>query len=100
MCARCQAMSAAALHGSFGPKIASDARGFYGCPPGCHCRRGRWSDRLLCLRDHVRPFHWFEQQPWQVKVAVLLAPLWAFLIYRGPETMRAMTELVRAALSR
>jgi len=86
--------------GSFGPNISSDARGFYGCPPACHYRRGPWLDRLLRLRDNVRPFHWLDRQPWQVKVAVLLAPLWAFLIYRGPETIRALTELVKAALSK
>jgi hypothetical protein len=84
--------------GTFGREIASDARGFYGCPHPCHYRRGRWLNVLVWLRD--RPREWFDQETWQVKAVVLLTPLWAFLIYRGPETIRALAELVRAALGK
>jgi len=83
--------------GNFGPKIASTASGFYGCPHPCHYRRGPWPDRLLKLGNHLlRPFQWFERQPWQVKVAVLLMPLLLLVVYRGPETIRALTDLVKA----
>jgi hypothetical protein len=82
--------------GSFGPKIASNARGFYGCPHPCHYQRGRWSDRARRFGGHLLdPLQWFDRQPWQVKVTVLLVPLLLLVVYRGPETIRAVTELAK-----
>jgi hypothetical protein len=74
---------------------------FHGCPPGCRLFRSAARQRIVNLGTWLRaPLQTFGRQQWQVKVAVLLAPLWAFLIYRGPETIRALTELVKAVLGK
>jgi hypothetical protein len=53
---------------------------FHGCPEGCRLYQPRWRAPLNRLRAGFHPAHWFERQPWQVQVAVILAPLLALAI--------------------
>ena len=50
------------------------------CPKHCRLYQPTWRAALTRWRRNRHPVIWFEQQPWQVKVAVILAPLLALAI--------------------
>ena len=66
--------------------------GFFGCPKNCRLYRPRWKERLARWEAGLHPLLWFERQPWQVKVAVILAPVLLVAVFRG-----ALADLVALA---
>lgn len=51
---------------------------FRGCPKQCRLYRSRW--RGAVSKWHSVPGHWFNRQPWQVRVAIISAPLLALVV--------------------
>ncbi len=74
--------------------IGDTSRGFNGCPAGCLLYKARWRGTLTHWRERYHPMIWFGQQPWQVKVAIIAAPVLIAAAYFG--VVRDLTTLVRA----
>jgi hypothetical protein len=74
--------------------IGDTSVGFSGCPVGCHLYKPRWRGTLTRRRERHHPMIWFGQQPWQVKVTIIAAPVLIAAAYFG--VVRDLTTLVRA----
>lgn len=72
--------------------------GQLGCPVHCRLYRARWREPFRRLWWGLRPIYWFERQPWQVKVVLIVcvvgAPILLLATYFG--MLRDLTTLVRA----
>jgi hypothetical protein len=56
----------------YGPDV--ERAGFQGGPKGCLLYQPRWRGTLRRVRARFHPLIWFDRQPWQVKVAIILLP--------------------------
>jgi hypothetical protein len=74
---------------------------FPGCPAGCTYYTPRWREKLSRMRQRWHPFHWFDNQPWQVKVtlvlSLVLAPVVVIaLVFRAVDQFVALLQALGA----
>jgi len=65
---------------SFEPTTGTSPYFMGRCPKDCRLYRVPWRGKLNRWYRNQHPMIWFERQPWQVKVTVILVPVLALAI--------------------